>query len=67
MMTTPSGLFTSCAMPAASWPMLASFSDRTRASCVLASSSFEWASSRTVVRSVSMLCGRHIVGSARPT
>jgi hypothetical protein len=33
----PSGLLTSWAMPAASWPMLASFSDLTSASLVLSS------------------------------
>ena len=55
MSTTPSGLLTSCAMPAASWPMLASFSDCMSASCVLASCSFETASSFTVFFSWSMV------------
>jgi hypothetical protein len=38
---TPSGLFSSCAIPAESWPMLASFSDWRKACCVEASCSLE--------------------------
>ena len=62
----PSGLFTSWAMPAASCPMLASFSDLTRASLVLSSERCESSRSPTVVDSFSITNCRHIVSSAMP-
>jgi len=53
--TVPSGLFTSCAIPAASCPMLASFSDCMSASWVLASRSFETAKSLQAILSCSIV------------